>query len=82
MLKRNLYLNTLIFADDQIIKQDSEDKPQKSVYILNRTSKVYNLEISTNKTKIMALKEKHLERSKIVIDESLFKKVKKFNYLG
>jgi len=47
MLKRNLCLNTLIFADDQVIKQDSEDKPQKSVYILNRTSKDYNLEIST-----------------------------------
>ena len=37
MLKRNLYLNTLLFADDQIIIQDSEDNPQKSVYILNQT---------------------------------------------
>jgi hypothetical protein len=34
MLKRNLYLNTLFFADDQvIIIQDSEDKLQKSVYV-------------------------------------------------
>ena len=33
MLKRNLNLNTLLFADDQVIIQDSEDKLQKSVYI-------------------------------------------------
>jgi len=50
MLKRNLYLNTLLFADDQVIIQDSEDKLQKPVYILNQTSKDYNLKISTNKT--------------------------------
>jgi hypothetical protein len=31
-VKRNLYLNTLLFADDQVIIQDSEDKIQKSVY--------------------------------------------------
>ena len=28
-LKRNRYLNTLLFADDQIIKQNTEDKLQK-----------------------------------------------------
>jgi predicted enzyme involved in methoxymalonyl-ACP biosynthesis len=49
MLKRNLYLNTLIFADDQVIIQDSEDRLQKSVYILNQLSKDYNLKISTDK---------------------------------
>ena len=32
LLKRNLYLNTLLFADDQVVMQDSEDKLQKSVY--------------------------------------------------
>jgi hypothetical protein len=65
MLKNNLYLNTLLFADDQAIIQDSEDKLQKSVYILNQLSKDYNLKISTDKTKIMAFKRKHLVRSKI-----------------
>jgi len=34
-LKRNIYLNTLLFADDQVIIQDSEDKLQKSVYLFN-----------------------------------------------
>jgi hypothetical protein len=34
MVKRNLYFNTLLFADDQVIKQDSADKLQKSHYLL------------------------------------------------
>jgi len=50
-LKRNIYLNTLLFADDQ------EDKLQKSVYLLNQISKDYNLIMSTNKTKIMTFKQ-------------------------
>jgi len=68
MLKRNLYLNTLLFADDQVIIQDSEDKLQKSVYILNQMRKDHNLKISMGKTKIMAFKGKHSVRSKIEID--------------
>jgi len=48
VLKRNLYLNTLLFADDQVIIQDSEDEFQKSVYILDQMSKDYNLKISTD----------------------------------
>jgi hypothetical protein len=49
MLKRNLYRNTLLFADDQVIIQDSEDKFQIYVYILNQLSKDYNLKISRDK---------------------------------
>ena len=59
LLKRNLYLNTLLFTDDQVVIQDSEDKLQKSVYVLNKMFKDYNLKISTDKTKIMAFKGKH-----------------------
>jgi hypothetical protein len=43
---------------------------------------VYFLKISTDKTKIMAFKGKHLAHSKIEIARSLLEKVKKFNYLG
>ena len=74
MLK--LYFNTLLFADDQVIIQDSEDKLQKFAYILNQMSKDYNLKISTDKTKIMAFKGKHLVRSNIEIDGSILEKVK------
>ena len=82
MLKRNLNLNTLLFTDDQVIIQDSEDKLQKSVYILNQMSKDYNLKISMDKTKVMAFKGKHSVRSKIEIDRSILEQVKQFNYLG
>jgi len=57
MIKRNLYLNTLLFADDQVIIQDSEDKLQKLVYILNQMNKDYNLKVSTDKLKLWLLKE-------------------------
>ena len=82
MLERNLYLNKLLFPDDQVIIQDSEDKVQKSVYILNQISKEYSLKISTDKTKIMAFKLKHLMRSKIKIDGSVLEQVKQFNCSG
>jgi hypothetical protein len=45
-------------------------------------SKDYNLKISTDKTKIIALKGKHLVCSKIEIDGSILGEVKRFNYLG
>jgi len=45
-------------------------------------SKDYNLKISTDKTKIMAFKGKHLVHSKIEIDGSILEQVKQFNYLG
>ena len=44
--------------------------------------KDYNPKISTDKTKIMAFKGKHLVSSKIEIDGSILEKVKQFNYLG
>ena len=81
-LKRNLYLNTLLFADNQLIRQDSEDKLQKSVYILNQLSKDYSLKISTDKTKIVAFKGKQLLISKMEIDGSILEQVKEINYLG
>jgi len=82
MLKRNIYLNTLLFADDRVIIQDSEDKLHKSVYLLKQISKDYNLKTSTDKTKIIAFKAKRLVRSEIEIDGSIFEQVKQFNYLG
>jgi hypothetical protein len=45
-------------------------------------SKDYNLKISTDKTKIMAFKGKHLVHSKIEIDGSILEQVKRCNYFG
>jgi hypothetical protein len=44
-------------------------------------SKDYNLKISTDKTKIIAFKGKHLVHSKIEIDKSILEQVKQCNYL-
>ena len=44
--------------------------------------KDYNLKISTDKTKIMAFKGKHLMHSKRKLDGSILEEVKQFNYLG
>jgi len=82
VLKRNLYLNTFLSADDQVIIQDSEDKLQKSVYILNQMSKDYILKISADKTKIVTFKGKHLIRSKTKTNGSILEQVKQFNNLG
>jgi len=73
-------LQSLVLLPDQI--NIIKGKLQKSVYILKQMSKDYNLKISTNKTKIMAFKGKHLVRSKIEIDGSILQQVKQFNYLG
>ena len=59
-----------------MIIQDSEDKLQISVYILNQMSKDYSLNISMDKRKTMAFKGKHLVRSKLQIDGSIVEEVK------
>lgn len=45
-------LDTLLFADDQIVVADSEDNMQRAIYKLEKLSKTYNLKISTKKTKV------------------------------
>jgi hypothetical protein len=45
-------------------------------------SKDCNLKISTDKTKIMAFKGKHLVSSKIEVDRSILEQIKQFSYLG
>jgi hypothetical protein len=44
-------LNTLLFADNQIIIQENEDQLQRALHKLNIISKMHNLKISTKKKK-------------------------------
>lgn len=78
----NLPLNTLLYADDQIILANSEDNLQRAIYALFQVAKHYNLEISINKTKVMAFEGKNHIRSKIVINNNSIEQVNAFNYLG
>jgi hypothetical protein len=81
-LKQRQYINTLPFADDQILIQEKEDNLQQSVYTLHNISKEYNFKISIQKTKVMAFKGKFPIRTKIVIDNNILEQVSHFNYLG
>jgi hypothetical protein len=58
-----------LFADDQIIIQESEDELQRSIFYLNNICKSYNSKISINKTKTMAFKGKYPVKTKIIIED-------------
>ena len=45
-ISRHEFLNTMLFADDQFVIQDSEDILQLAIHKLNLFSKGYNLNIS------------------------------------
>lgn len=58
-INSNTTLNSLLFADDLAIIQTTEDGLQRSVYTLETIANEYSLEISAQKTKIMAFKGKN-----------------------
>jgi hypothetical protein len=71
-----------MFADDHVILAKSENDLQFATQLLYNTTLAYNLEISSNKSKVMAFEGKHPRRSKIVIDNKIIEQVSHFNYLG
>ena len=72
----------MLFADDQFVIQDSEDKLKLAIQKLNLLSKGYNLNISIEKTETMAFLGKDSIRKKIVTDNKILVQVSHFNYLG
>jgi hypothetical protein len=60
-----------MFADDQVIFAKSGYDLQFATQLLNNITLEYNLEISSNKSKVMAFEGKHPRRSKIVIDNKI-----------
>jgi hypothetical protein len=78
----NIELHTLLFADDQAISVNSEDNLQRAIHRLNIISKNYNMRISIDKTKVLALRGKGPIRIKIVINERILDQVLNCNYLG
>jgi hypothetical protein len=65
---RHTKVDTLLFADDQVLVAESEDDLQRSVCSLHRKAKEYDMEILLDKTKIMAFVRKDHKRSKICIE--------------
>jgi retron-type reverse transcriptase len=61
VLKQNILakvfiLNTILFADDQVIVSRTKDEVQSAAYAPNNIAFKYNLKTSVNKTNAMAMK--------------------------
>ena len=74
-LSAHSYLDTLLFADDQIIIATSEDDLQHAAYNLQQVVSDFGFQISTDKTKVMAFKGKYPIPSKICIRNTLIEHV-------
>ena len=75
-------MNTVLYADDQILMATSEDELQKMVYQLNLIARKFKITISSTKTKSMAMCGNNIQRVKIVIDDNIIEQVTEFKYLG
>lgn len=81
-INRERKINILLYADDVVLIQKTENDLQYSLHILNQIAKNYNFKISKSKTKIMAFLGKMQIRSKIIIDEQPLEQVSNYKYLG
>jgi len=79
---KELFFNTLLFADDQFIISDTKDNSQKAVYLLYYISKEYNLEIATKKMKVFGFIGTDHLRTKIIINDETLEQVSQLTYLG
>jgi hypothetical protein len=75
-------INTILYADDQILIATSEDELQTMAYRLHLIARKYKMNISNIKTKSMAMCGNHIQRVKIVINDDPIEQISGFKYLG
>ena len=77
-------VNTIFYADDQILVATSEDDLQTMAHHLNIIARKYKMTISSTKTKSMAMwgGGNRIQRVKIVIKGNIVEQVTNFKYLG
>jgi hypothetical protein len=75
-------MDTMLFADDQVLIAKSESDLQHSVHNLNKIAAKYFLEINIEKNKVMAFKGREPVRSKICINNETLEQVNTVSYLG
>jgi hypothetical protein len=75
-------LNTLLFADHQVLLSDSDDDFQTALCTLHNSKEQFGMEISSLKSKAMTFKSQVLIRSKTVIDNIILEQIHTFTYLG
>ena len=84
MIKKGIQLNnrklvnTILYADDQILTATSEDDLQTMAYYLNLIARKYKMTISSTKTKSMAMWGNNIQRVKIVINDNIIEQVTDF----
>jgi len=66
-LNNRKLVNTILYADDQILMATSKDDLQTMAYHLNLTARKYKMTISGTKTKAMATWGNHIQWVKIMI---------------
>lgn len=77
----NKEIRVVCYADDMAIISNNEDELQRMVHEFVKSAKMYNMEISTTKTKtLVAAREP--KRCKIVINDKIIEQVTKIDYLG
>jgi len=81
-LNNRKLVNTILYADDQILMATSEYDLQTMAYHLNLIARKYRMTISSTKTKSMAMWGNHIQRVKIVINDNIIEQVTDFKYLG
>ena len=81
-LNNRKLVNTILYADVQILMATSEDELQTMAYHLNLIARKYKMTISSTKTKSMAMCGNHIQRVKIVINDNIIDQVTDFKYLG
>lgn len=81
-IKKNIFVDTLLFADDQVLISSSENGAQRALFQLNNISKSFSLNISINKTKVLAFRGADTLRAKIVLEGKIIEQINSFNYLG
>jgi len=70
-LNKRKYINTILYADDQILMATSEDDLQKMACRLKFIARKYNMIISSTKTKYMAMCGNQIHRVKFVINDKI-----------
>ena len=81
-LNNRKLVNTILYADDQILMATSEDDLQTMAYRLNLIARKYKMTISSTKTKAMEMWGNNIQRVNIVINGSIFERVTDFKYPG
>jgi hypothetical protein len=81
-INRNINIDTMLFADDQVLLAKFEDDLQYSVHNLNKIVSEFSMEIHTEKTRVMAFRGMEPIRCKTCINNKILKQQNTFNYLG